>query len=856
MSTSPELQRLEGASPLPSEEPKAPIIRLPGAKAGDAAALDHAIASACHRIPPLWPLRSFVAVNPFLGLREHRFLDAMQEADRLFHGRGLMPLSFYREQYAQGRITEPDLRSAIAEAPDALGRPELGERPAEALLGAVLHEAPAGAGLPPRVETLAEALDRLEDSRLAAVITDEISKWCAARFDWGQAAWAQPWRELAPWPAWREAALVDRAPELRGIAGFRDYVAGLPDEPWAAIATVLAQLGVAPGDAAELLTRELASIAGWAGHVQGLVRAASFEGREDDSLVHLLAIRLAFDGALDRLRDGCGALLVAHGDRPERSPADAPLLSEWELRAIWQLAYEARAAARLLARLASGPAAAAPSAERPRLQAVFCIDVRSEVLRRHLEAESEAIRTIGFAGFFGFPIEYREVGSPVGTARCPALIAPGVAVDERGPEGAGAEERVLAAQQRHERFAGMRKLSVGAYPLVETLGHFFGLRLLSDSLGWTRPQPGGALFRARGSEALAPSIEPATDGTGGVPLAQRIELAEGALRNMGLTRDFAEVVLLCGHGSSTTNNPYGSGLDCGACGGHRGDVNARVAAAVLQDPQVRAGLSERGIAVPDDTVFVAGLHDTTRDEVRLLDADHVPAGLRRELEGWLDRAGAATRDERSGRLGETAGPSLARRLRRRTRDWSELRPEWGLAGNAAFVAAPRRRTRGLDLGGRAFLHDYDAEEDPEGAVLELVLTAPLVVASWINLQYYASTTDNEVFGCGDKALHNVVGRHGVVSGNRSDLRVGLPWQSVHDRRAPVHEPLRLTAVVEAPIARIEEVLSRHPDLRETLENGWVHLLAWDADDGSFRRFRAQGTAWEEVPSPPFDDPAA
>ncbi len=177
-----------------------------------------------------------------------------------------------------------------------------------------------------------------------------------------------------------------------------------------------------------------------------------------------------------------------------------------------------------------------------------------------------------------------------------------------------------------------------------------------------------------------------------------------------------------------------------------------------------------------------------------------------------------------------------REVTRRSRDWSEIRPEWGLARNAAFIAAPRARTRGLDLEGRTFLHDYDYTRDQDGSVLELILSAPMVVASWINLQYYASSVAPEVFGSGDKMLHNVVGRHGVMVGNRSDLKSGLPWQSVHDGSDYVHEPLRLLAIVEAPLPKIDEVLEAHPEVRELAENNWIQLVAINPDDGRFHRF--------------------
>lgn len=821
----------------------------PGSAPQEPPALDEAIAGACERIPPLWTLRNFVAVNPFMGFRGLAFADAMEAAERLFHGRTWMPSGFYRAQLERGRIEPADLDQAIDEALAADPGAGIARAGAEPLRTALLADGPGASPAPGRVETVADALDRLRGSDWARFVTHEVSKWCAGRFDAGQAAWPQPWAELPLFEAWRAAARIDRNPEIRGLRGFRAYVASLPATPRDAIAAVLAQLAAPAAQHAELLTRELASIAGWAGHVQARVREAAFAGERDEALVHLLAVRLAFDGALHRafLEPGSSASEPNPGERTSATePAAGP--SEPERQRLWQRAYELGYRRTLLSRLVGHrPAAHAPPA-RPRLQAVFCIDVRSEVLRRHLEAQSDEVQTLGFAGFFGFPIEYQRVGDEQGTARCPALLAPPYRLRERAPDGSPAEARVRRARSRHARFTGLRKLGVGTYPLVETVGHFFGLRLLTDALGWTRPHDGGALFRSRDEDALGPDATRRGGSGFGLDLSEQVHLAEGALRNMGLTRSFGDVVLLCGHGSLSTNNPYASSLDCGACGGHRGDVNARVAAAVLGSPAVRNELAKRGIEIPAETVFVAGLHDTTRDTVTLLDADTLPPALRRPVEGWLAAACRGARQERATALGEQAGADLARQLQRRATDWSEIRPEWGLAGNAAFVAAPRARTRGLDLAGRVFLHDYDPASDPDGDVLELILTAPLIVASWINLQYYASTTDNDVFGSGDKTLHNVVGRHGVVLGNRSDLQVGLPWQSVHDGTDYRHEPMRLTAIVEAPRERIESILGAHPDLRETLEHGWVHLLAWEPDADRFHRFLGLDRGWEIVPN--------
>ena len=323
-------------------------------------------------------------------------------------------------------------------------------------------------------------------------------------------------------------------------------------------------------------------------------------------------------------------------------------------------------------------------------------------------------------------------------------------------------------------------------------------------------------------------------------------MAEGVLRAMSLTENFARLVLVAGHGARGVNNPLLSALQCGACGGHAGDVNARLLAALLNDGDVRSGLAERGIVIPEDTLFLAGLHDTTSDTVELyvehdLAADHA-ADIRR-LRAHLDAAGRLARMERARRLPRSGESSL----RKRGRDWAETRPEWALAGCTSFIVAPRPLTRGQSLGGRAFLHDYVWQKDEGFKVLELILTAPVVVASWINLQYLGSTVMPRLFGSGNKLLHNVVGGIGVMEGNGGPLRTGLPWQSVHDGERFMHDPLRLSVVVAAPEEAITGILARHPAVRALFDKGWMRLYALGGCGSPSRRYRP-GLCWADVPS--------
>ncbi|AGA91638.1 hypothetical protein Thimo_2946 [Thioflavicoccus mobilis 8321] len=821
----------------------------------DATELDRRIDAACDRIAPLWPLKHFVAVNPFFGLRDLSFQDASDALARIT-GKGLyMSREYYREQLASGRIDRDDLDAAIERCGSRLD--------ADTVERTLATRAPQPKlGMAP----VSEVLERVEGGLWSSFVTERISLHCAAHFDLGQAIVAMPWRHLPLFASWRKAAAIDRSPAMMGLGGFRAAVGRLPAEPRNAIALAIERLGIPDAAVERYLHASLMSVGGWAAWARYLRWQAELTGERDDAIVDLLAIRLMWDMLLfDEKRS---PTLVARWREmlaASMRPPSAKRQASAEIDRIMLSAMELGFQRSLIAGLSSVQPGTSPDrpTPRPAVQAAFCIDVRSEVFRRALETVAPGVQTVGFAGFFGIFIEHVPLGSTAARSHVPVIFNPAYRVCDRVK--AGDNEGVLAQRRLriglHKAWKGFKLSAASCFSFVESAGLMYAPKLLTDSFGWSRPVPDphtqgldeAILERTAPTlEAVPPGRCGAEDrpghGESGIPEADRVEHAERILRAMSMTDGFARLVLLAGHGSTSVNNPHATGLDCGACAGQTGEANARVVATLFNDPTVRRGLRQRGIAIPEDTWFLAGLHDTTTDTLRLFDTDEVPAALAQDLaqlRQWLEQAGGLTRMERATLLGIAGLPDRAVEadVHQRSRDWSQVRPEWALANNAAFIAAPRARTTGMDLGGRAFLHEYVWQKDEDFRILELIMTAPMVVANWINMQYYGSVVDPRRFGSGNKVLHNLVGGAiGVLEGNSGDLRVGLPLQSLHDGRRWVHEPLRLSVFIEAPEAPIDAIIARHDLVRQLVDNGWLHLLRIGEDDGVHRRL--PGGGWE------------
>ena len=830
--------------------------------------------------------------------------------------------------------------------------------------------------------TLAAWCDRTLGTQITEQINREMIKWCEAFLDEEHAAWSMPGREKGFYGAWKFLAEQEWSP--CGIADSRRKIGRLPTIPEDALLEHLAALGIPSEAWQDYLALHFAAMPGWAGFIKWRADQTDYEWQQvyPIDLVQYLAARLWYerelvqqacreergiDGNVEAIRgvvalenvpkvDRTGphsrasswrllalanALEIAPSALIDTAPETLNTLLEWldgfpesDHGPVWLQAFETGYQEQLIEKLrpnlSDSPAA---TTVRPQSQAVFCIDVRSESFRRHLETVGD-YDTFGFAGFFIVFIRYQAMGSHHDTDQFPVIMKAKNSVRE--------VPRPYQRQMLSRHRAGTKLLHAGhalvhdlkenvvtPYVMVESLGWFYSLPLIGKTVFAAWYQKWTALLRrlfvppvstsltvdklSRGevTEMLAAeqrgiirralqerfgdrdlnlsldrleflrkraldetdSGQHAPKGSlssdeeaafidalrtqyrinqgGAFSRMERITrmgftpseqafTVETALRMMGLTGNFARLVLFCGHGSTSDNNPFEAALDCGACGGNTGKANARVLAIMANKPQVREALARNGLIIPQDTYFIAGQHDTTTDTVELFDLEDIPHTHSNDLlrlSRDLEEAGRRNSRERCGRFPEITSAlsrgKAARETRRRSGDWSQVRPEWGLSGNATFIIGRRALTQGVDLGGRAFLHSYDHQEDATGRLLEIVMTGPQVVGQWINMEHYFSTVDTEVYGSGSKIYHNVVGRFGIMSGPQSDLRTGLAWQAVMDGPRPYHEPMRLFTLIEAPRERILQIIQRHRVLQHFYDNEWVRLAALDPDEKKF-----------------------
>ncbi len=648
-----------------------------------------------------------------------------------------------------------------------------------------------------------------------------MSKWLAAFMDEGLAEWQMPGKKHGFYAAWRKLAPFDNELNFQSVKE-------IPNSSSDALIHVLKDI---PSEQhLEIFTQHLASLPGWTGYINYRTDANSaWQSKYPIDLEQYLAVRL----------------LITKNLKIEllKAKSSSKSAKNTELQYVWLKAWEKSWQKNIVDTLRNAPKSQENKLA-PDAQLVFCIDTRSELIRRHVEAQGN-YETYGYAGFFGIAMDYTDLKDDITRKSCPPIVGSAYQVTEKAKD--NHQEEMSAYKKKNEisKFKDyflkrMKNMLPSTFGFVEGVGLFYGFGLIGRTLS------SGSIYRFKNSQKnnfekfSEPEIKCTHSATedAGIPLGDKVAIVKSAFDLTGW-KTFAPLIVFAGHGSHTANNPFGSSLDCGACAASPGRHNARMLAKLANQQEVRQVLaSEHGLEITNETVFIGAEHNTTTDEIELFDSE-VPSSHHQKLEELKLSLKNAQKSATKDRLNVEDSVALAER---KANDWGETRPEWGLAKNAGFIVAPRDLTKNTNLNSRCFLHSYDWKQDPQGKALEGIMQGPMVVTQWINNHYYFSTVDNKTFGGGSKITHNITGKFGVVQGNGGDLKMGLPLQSVKETDTDMyHQPLRLSVLINAPLSIIKDILLRNDNLKSLLDNEWIYLMIMDPEDNNKVTNYYQGT---------------
>ncbi len=752
--------------------------------------IEKSIAQASQVIGKSWPLYSFVTSNPLVGYEQMPFENAVKSAKELLNANVFPEPAVFRQAWEKGEINEKVIVNSLKEN-NFLAGPEHyleemeSNKPVEKLNGN--HE-----------------LDRM------------LAKWLSAFMDEGLSEWEMPNKSEGFYGAWRKLAQYDT--DLPKIS-----IAEIPKTSAEVLSDI--QKDFSDEDFVAILTYHLAALPGWTGYINHRnAYDSEWQNAYPITLQDYLGVRLWIAKKIK------AAIFPINKEMPTAS-------SDSKLQYIWLKAWE-KSWQNGLVQMLEKQLITSPKVENekqiPEAQMVFCIDTRSELIRRNVENKGN-YETFGYAGFFGIAMDYKNLDDGIVRKSCPPILNSAYQVSEIGQSN---QAEKFTNYKKHNEvlkfkeyfLKRMKNMLPSAFGYVEGSGLFYGISLVTKTVA-----PGYFYRLNKKNEPTYESIcepelktcshEPAEPN---IPLAERVAIVKGAFDLMGW-QEFAPIIVFTGHGSHSANNPFGSSLDCGACAASPGRHNARMLAKLANQKEVQQSLKENhNIEIPATTIFIGAEHNTTTDEILLFDSE-VPNSHQEALKKLKANLAKAQQTATQERLG-VSGNSVAM-AQKKANDWGETRPEWGLAKNAGFIVGSRDLTKNNNLDGRCFLHSYNWEKDTTGKALEAIMQGPMVVTQWINNHYYFSTVDNDFFGGGSKITHNITGKFGVVQGNGGDIKMGLPLQSVSQSDEEMyHQPLRLSVMIQAPVQRVSEILARNEHLRKLLDNEWIYLMVMDTSN--------------------------
>jgi len=793
---------------------------------------DHVLHELKHYLPSQQALKDFIHHNSLHAFQHMKFYDAIFKASKIFGFQTHLQLTEFRELYKSGRIRADILKKLLADKPgdaaawkekllhkeyDTINHPRIGQlrklwkdvyqldldnkvHPLFfRILCSFLDQGIAVSGFPVVGKSFTESIREIEQNSFVSFFK---TKAVRQKFISGNYSITELLKTIVGEDEYFEQYLFDQHFAHHGWSGF---INALEDNP------------------------------------QTLL------DKKNISFKEFVAFELLLE--LDALNYHLGNKwqpLSNYANAPDDLFIDVPKTELAEVIEIWQNAFEWSYYDSVLKGILianerreqrfNGAAKVVPFVTAsPSLQAVFCIDEREDSIRRHIEAVDKTAETFGAPGFFGVEFFFLQQGSKFYDKLCPAPVTPKYLIKESDAK-TQRQEELIYTKYTHGMVSGFF-LSIG-----------FGFWAFAKKLQMLfRPKMSPAISNAYGhmdkQSVLTIENKNVDDVENGLQIGytldEMVTRAEGFLRGIGLVKNFASIVYIVAHGSSSANNPHHGAHDCGACSGRPGATNARVQSFILNHKGVRSRLAEKGIVIPETSQFVGCMHDTAADVMAYYDEDVLtPENANAHLLNIqnFETALNLNAKERSRRFASINTKQELEQVRKAIHNRSvslfEPRPELGHGTNTLAIIGRRQVTKGLFLDRRAFLNSYDHTTDADGTILSAVMRPIGLVCGGINLEYYFSRVDNIKVGAGTKLPHNVMGLFGVANSSDGDLRPGLPWQMIE-----VHDPVRLLVIVEHKPEIVLKAIQSTPEVFEWYNNEWVHIIALHPEEQQFYYFK-------------------
>jgi uncharacterized protein YbcC (UPF0753/DUF2309 family) len=781
-----------------------------------------------HFLPAQSPLKDFVHHNTLHAFQKEEFFDSMAFSRQQFGYASLMELSKFREKYHNKAISDEELNRIIVK--------EKGEAERELWKNKMLHETTAQL-INPKVGKLRQNWINSINIEVNDYIHPQLFRLLSNYLDQGISIWN--------FPIHHKGFLTSlRALEKNSFSSFfrTKKVKNLFIQNRYSIEKLLKWLVGDEKYFESYLFDQQFTHPGWSGLVANIENDPT--SLLDSKLIRLedlivLELLLELDLMYYKFGENWKTVSTYVQDSFEPLFIKVEKNNYDEVMKLWQLAFEWTHYNDVLKGISDNISLQKTITQPSKnsFQALFCIDDRECSLRRYLEMEDTNCLTFGTPGFFNIDAYFKPQHANFVTKICPAPMNPNYVIEEVA-ENKTKEKKALNFESDSHKI-------VKGWLLSQTLGFLSAIKLSKNIIS---PSPDTSLMFSAKSHMVNKSAlhfhriknEKAHDGfLYGYSIDEMVERSYNLLMSIGLVKDFAPIVYVIGHGSSSVNNPYFAAYGCGACSGRPGSVNARVLCAMVNMPEVRAQLAEKGIIIPNEVYFLPGLHDTSTDEIEFYDEEllkNQQLTMHVNNQITFSKALDMNAKERSRRFesidSKLPASVIHKQVKKRIASLFEPRPELNHATNSLCIIGRRSVNKNLFLDRRSFLNSYDYSIDREGVQLKSILGAATPVCAGINLEYFFSATDPNRLGAGSKLPQNIIGLIGLANGIDGDLRPGLPTQMTE-----VHDPLRLLMIVEHFPEVVLNVIQSMTATYGWFEKNWVNLVVIHPETDQFYRFQ-------------------